>query len=363
MSEMIHPVGGKLKDPSLLLQAIVDSSEDAIISKDLNGIITSWNKGAERLFGYTADEAIGQPVTMLMPPDRIDEETGILARIRRGERVEHFETIRRRKDGRLLDISLTISPVKDVDGTIVGASKIARNITERKRVDAEIRRANRDLEQFAFSASHDLQEPLRNIKIYSELLMKRLGDRLPGEEHEFLRFVHSGATRMEHLVTDLLAYTRSSQIHPTGTSTDANEVLSAVVDTLAGAIRDSNAAISSDKLPEVPMNEAHLFQILQNLISNALKYRDPNRPTTVHVGCERQVSCNEFSVADNGIGIAPQYKETIFELFKRLHTADQYSGTGIGLSICQRIVERYGGRIWAESEVGKGSTFRFTIRG
>jgi PAS domain S-box-containing protein len=344
-----------------LLSAIVGSSEDAIVSKDLNGIITSWNKGAERLFGYTFEEAVGRSVTMLMPPDRVEEEAQILARIRRGERVEHFETIRRRKDGTLLDISLTISPVKDAQGVIIGASKIARNITQRKRAEAEIRRANRDLEQFAFSVSHDLQEPLRSIKIYSRLLMSRLADRLDGEELQFLEFLHNGANRMEHLITDLLAYTSSVQTEASQANTDANEVFREVVETLAGTIADSDALVSSDALPLISMETAHLFQVLQNLIANALKYRDPNRQLTVHVACQRQPSCYELSVADNGIGIAPQYKEIIFGLFKRLHTADHYSGTGIGLAICHRIVERYSGRIWVESELGRGSTFRFTV--
>src|SRR5579862_2332254 len=150
---------------ALLLGAIVDSSDDAIISKNLDGIITSWNKSAERLFGYTAAETIGQSITMLIPPDRLQEEPEIISRLKRGERVDHFETVRRRKDGTLIDLSLTISPVKDRHGNIIGASKIARDITERKQAEAEqkrieddLRRANHDLEQFAFSASHDLQE-------------------------------------------------------------------------------------------------------------------------------------------------------------------------------------------------------------
>jgi PAS domain S-box-containing protein len=189
---------------SLLLSAIVESSDDAIISKDLNGVITSWNRGAEHMFGYTAAEAVGQPVTILIPLDRLYEEPEILARLRRGERVDHFETMRRRKDGTLLDISLTISPVRDTRGTIVGASKIARDISgrkhaekEQKRVQDELRRANQDLEQFAYSATHDLQEPLRTVKIYAELLAKRYGEALDEEAIEFVRHLRNthGNTR------------------------------------------------------------------------------------------------------------------------------------------------------------------------
>src|SRR5579862_3249323 len=208
-----------------LLGAIVDSSDDAIISKNLNGVITSWNKGAERLFGYTADEIVGKPVTMLIPSDRLDEEPQIIARLTRGERVDHFETIRRRKDGSLLDISLTISPIRDANGQITGASKIARDITRQKSIEAEIRRANLDLEQFAFSASHDLQEPLRSVKIYSELLDRRYSDKLDAEAKEFLAFLRTGAVRMEALVTDLLTYSQVSRCDPASEATDANEVL------------------------------------------------------------------------------------------------------------------------------------------
>lgn len=344
-----------------LLGAIVDSSDDAIISKNLDGIITSWNKSAERLFGYTAEEIVGKRVTMLMPPDRLNEEPEIISRLKRGERVDHFETIRRKKDGTLLDISLTISPVRDAQGLIVGASKIARDITEKKRIEAEIRRANADLEQFAFSASHDLQEPLRNVKIYSDLLTRRYRDKFDGEALEFLGYLQTGATRMETLVKDLLAYTQISRFEPGQETTDANEVLALTKENLTNAIRESNASVTSDPLPSVQMHFSHLQQVLQNLIGNAIKYRSPERKPVIHITAERSGHEFIFGVRDNGIGIAPQYKETIFGIFKRLHTSNEYSGSGIGLAICQRVVEQYKGRIWVESEPGRGSTFRFTI--
>jgi PAS domain S-box-containing protein len=350
--------------------AIVDSSDDAIISKDLTGIITSWNQGAQRLFGYTAAETIGKPVTILIPPDRLEEEPKILARLRRGERVDHFETLRRRKDGSLIDISLTISPVKDKQGKVVGASKIARDITERKKAEAEqeriedeLRRANQDLEQFAFSASHDLQEPLRSVKIYSELLTKDYGDAIQGEGQEYLMHLRSGATRMETLVRDLLSYTRVSKFEKPVESANASDELSSTIGGMAGLIADAGARITADPLPSVRVHAVHLQQLFQNLISNAVKYRSPDRPAAVHVTAESENGNWVFAVSDNGIGIDPEYKETIFGLFKRLHTSDEYSGTGIGLAICRRIVDRYGGRIWVESELGKGSTFRFTLPG
>jgi PAS domain S-box-containing protein len=344
-----------------LLAAIVDSSDDAIVSKDLNGIITSWNKSAERLFGYSAEEIIGKSVMILIPPDRQDEEPKILARLRRGERVDHFETIRRRKDGSLLDISLTISPVKDSFGRIVGASKIARDITERKRMDTELRRANRDLEQVAFSASHDLQEPLRTIKIYSELLGRRHAAALKGEAREFLNFLWDAATKMECLVRDLLAYTRVSQIQEPAESFDADEALASTLSVLAGGLSEVGARVTSDPLPSLRVHNTHLQLLFQNLIGNAIKYRSPGRPPVVHVSARRQGKSWILTVRDNGIGIEPEYKERIFDLFTRLHTGDEYPGTGIGLSICQRIVERYNGRIWVESQPGEGSVFSFAL--
>jgi PAS domain S-box-containing protein len=473
---------------ALMLSAIVDSSDDAIISKDLNGVIRTWNIGAERLFGYTAAEAIGKPVTILIPVDRLGEEPQILGRLKRGERVDHFETIRKRKDGTLLDISLTISPVKDSGGNIIGVSKIARDITQRKcaeaalvvseakfrqladampqivwsaridgcfdyynerwyeftgfsresicdmspeailhpddlqnfrqtwhdavqsarpycfeyrlwdrhesrwrwfivralpirdvhesvvkwfgsfididdqkRVEDELRRANQDLEQFAFSASHDLQEPLRSVKIYSELLTDTCAATLDSQSLQFLEHVRGGATRMEALVRDLLAYTQVTKFEDTEETVDAGQALATVLANLAGAISETNALITPDPLPCLRMHGAHLQQLFQNMIGNALKYRSPNRRPVVHIKVERQNAHWMFAISDNGIGIDPQYQGGIFGLFKRLHTNEEYSGTGIGLAICKRIVDRYNGRIWVESGPGPGSTFRFTL--
>jgi len=479
----------RAESAALLLSAIVDSSDDAIISKDLDGIITSWNKSAERMFGYTAAEAIGRPVAaLLIPRDRLDEEPQILARLKRGERVDHFETIRLRKDGGRIDISLTISPVRDAHGVVTGASKIARDISESKRIQAallasesrfrqladtmpqfvwtaradgyvdyynerwyeytgfshdasgdsswkeilhpedmqgalesysaaidsgqpfnmeyrlidgrenrwrwfvgravpvrdaegtivkwfgtttdideqkrvqdDLRRANADLEQFAFSASHDLQEPLRSVKIYSELLATRHGDTIDGEAGQFLTYIRKGATRMEMLVRDLLTYTQVTRVEATDETADGAEVLDNVLDSLSEAISESGAKITADPLPRLSAHAVHLQQIFQNLIGNAIKYRSPDRQPVVHLAAERQNANWIISVSDNGIGIDPAYKENVFGLFKRLHTNDEYSGTGIGLAICQRIVDRYHGRIWVESEPGRGSTFRFTL--
>ncbi len=238
---------------------------------------------------------------------------------------------------------------------------IFTDITERKRAEAELLRANQDLEQFAYSASHDLQEPLRSVKIYSELLVRQLGDKLEGETRDFLDFVSSGATRMELLVRDLLAYTQAGQLDRPVTQESASEALSGALANLDGAIRASGAQIISHPLPSLRVHATQLEQLFQNLVGNAIKYRRPEVAPAIKVASRRNGESWLFSVSDNGLGIEAQYKERIFGLFKRLHSGDEYSGTGIGLAICQRIVERYHGRIWVESEYGKGSTFKFTL--
>jgi len=252
-------------------------------------------------------------------------------------------------------------PVRDSEDKIVKWFGTCTDIDEQKRVQDDLRRANEDLEQFAFSASHDLQEPLRSVKIYSELLATRHSEETSEEARKYLDYIRSGATHMETLVRDLLTYTQVTKIEAPCESGDANEALNGALANLASAISESGAKVSADPLPTLPVHEVHLQQVFQNLIGNAVKYRDPERPPIVHITTEREEGCWIFAVSDNGIGIAPEHKENIFGLFKRLHTRDEYSGTGIGLAICERIVDRYHGRIWVESEPGRGSTFRFKL--
>ncbi len=350
------------------LSAIVESSDDAIISKDLNGIIRSWNRGAQRIFGYTEEEIIGQHISTLAVPDRIDEFPDILGRLARGERIDHYQTKRKTKDGRVLTISLTVSPLRDAAGTITGASKVARDITERENqeralehANAVLRQANDDLQQFAYSASHDLQEPLRMVSTYTELLQQEFGSELGIEAREYLGYVLKGSQRMEQLLADLRAYTLAStsdQVPNEGV--DAGTTLDRALANLGASIKDSGALITRSALPHVKLHEFQMTQLFQNLIGNAIRYRSQT-PPQIHIGAHRKGGEWVFSVRDNGIGIDPQYKEQVFELFKRLHSLAVYPGTGLGLSICKRIVERAGGRIWVESEPGRGSTFFFTL--
>jgi light-regulated signal transduction histidine kinase (bacteriophytochrome) len=235
------------------------------------------------------------------------------------------------------------------------------DITERKRIETELRRANQDLEQFAYSASHDLQEPLRSVTIFSELLSGRYGDKLDGQALEFLGNIREGARRMEMLVRDLLTYTQAATIEEEPGQADANIIIQVAIANLAGTIAESGATMDFDPLPSVRVHAIQLQQVFQNLIGNAIKYHRPGVPPVVHATARRQDGTWLFSITDNGIGIEPQFQERIFGLFKRLHTGDEYSGTGIGLALCQRIMERNHGRIWVESEPGRGSTFYFTL--
>ena len=350
------------------MAAIVESSDDAIISKDLDGVIRSWNRGAERIFGYKGEEIIGQHVSTITAPDRIDEIPDILDRIKRGESVDHYETKRKTKDGRILTVSLTVSPIRDTAGNVTGASKVARDVTERVRqeqalrdVNAALSRANADLQQFAYSASHDLQEPLRMVAAYSELLQRKFGGKLGPTGDQYIRHTVQGAMRMETLLRDLRTYTQaSSEEHEPKEDVDAREVLKKALANLEVVIRESDASIESTDLPRVRMYEFQLQQVFQNLIGNAIRYRS-GEPPRIRVAAQQRGAEWLISVQDNGIGIAPEFKEQIFGIFKRLHNTTDYPGTGMGLAICQRIIERAGGRIWVESQLGGGSTFFFTV--
>jgi PAS domain S-box-containing protein len=252
-------------------------------------------------------------------------------------------------------------PIRNEENRIIRWFGTNTDITEHLKTEQELRRANTDLEQFAYSVSHDLQEPLRSISIYSELLIRRCADRLDGDAHDFLKYLGEGAARMEVLVGDLLAYTRVIGIDVASEKIDSNTALATVLSHLAETIGELDAKVTSSPLPMVQVSSIHLQQIFQNLIGNALRYRG-REPPAVHVqGQQHDDGYALFSVKDNGIGFEPQYKEQIFGLFKRLHTSTEYPGIGLGLAICRRIVERYRGRIWAESAPGHGSTFYFTL--
>jgi light-regulated signal transduction histidine kinase (bacteriophytochrome) len=224
-----------------------------------------------------------------------------------------------------------------------------------------LRRSNEDLESFAYIASHDLQEPLRSINGFLSLLQQRYAGQLDAKAKEYIAYAVGGATRMSHLINDLLQYSRVGRKERQFQPTDSAQVLAGALANLQGAIEEAGAAVTYDDLPVVMGDQVLLIQVFQNLIGNAVKFRSPERPCDIHIGCEKNGTDWEFSVKDNGIGIESEYYERIFLIFRRLHTQQKYAGTGIGLAICKKIVERHGGRIWVESKPGEGSTFRFLL--
>ncbi len=239
-------------------------------------------------------------------------------------------------------------------------SRIEDQDRARGQLITELEHSNKELEQFAYVASHDLQEPLRMVSSYTELLERRYGDKLDDKAREFIGYAVDGAVRMQRLINDLLEFSRVSTRGKALQPVDVTRVLGTVRANLSVAIQDAGALVTNDDLPTVMADETQLVQLLQNLIGNAIKFRGRDRPH-VHVGAQATATEWVFAVRDNGIGIAPEYFERIFVIFQRLHARDEYPGTGIGLAVCRRILDRHGGRIWVESEPGHGSTFYFAL--
>jgi PAS domain S-box-containing protein len=514
------------------LAAVVESSDDAIVSKDLNGTINTWNRGAEKIFGYTASEVVGKPMLMLLPSERVNEESDILARIRRGKRVEHFETVRVRKNGGKIDVSVTISPIKNSSGVIVGASNVARDITERKQAEerlaeqaeelsrqaeellrsrlaletqtlmlqsvldsmaeglvaadeqgrfiiwnpaaakilgleaanlpsqqwtahyglfledmvtpfptdqlplarairgescsaemfvrnpkveqgawievgggplkdkegvvrggvvafrditqrkadereirklneeleerveertAQLATANQELEAFTYSVSHDLRAPLRHIGGFSKILTEDFGPGLPPEAKNHLQRIEDGVHRMGLLVDELLNLARvgrhALQLQLTGLNAVVEEVVSLLQPEVAGrAVRWKIA-----DLPSVECDPILIKQVFQNLIANALKFSRARQPAVIEITHQRENGQMVIAVRDNGVGFSMKYKDKLFGVFQRLHRAEDFEGTGIGLATVKRIIHKHGGRVWAEAEPDKGATFYFML--
>jgi PAS domain S-box-containing protein len=355
------------EEKSLKLGAIVESSGDAIISKTLEGIITSWNKQAMNLFGYTAAEAVGKHISLLFPEYKLSEEEMIISNIKQGKVIPSYETERVKKDGTIFPISATISPIFDGYGNIIGASKIVRDITEKKEAERRIavytqqlELKNKETEQFAYVASHDLQEPLRTITNYIGLFEEDFKGKLGEEGDMYLRFINGAANRMKVLIKDLLEYTRLEN-NSDKVAVDCNKMVQDILEDMNASIAETGASVMYDPLPVIVGYFSRLKSLFQNLISNAIKFRKPDVPPVIKISVQDRDKEWQFSIHDNGIGLDQVYGEKIFLLFQRLHSRSEYSGTGIGLAHCKKIVELRGGKIWVESELGVGSTFHFTL--
>lgn len=362
------------QEAQAFLSSLVESSDDSIIGESLGGIITTWNKGAEKLFGYTPEEIIGQPVRTLIPPDKYAEEEIIFARMRRGERSQHIETVRLTKDGRRLDVLLTVSPVRDKKGRLIGASKIIHDITDRKEVEKSLlayahalQRSNQELDDFAYIVSHDLKEPLRGLQSFSQFLLEDYADKLDDEGKRKLRTMVDLSKRLETLLDNLLYYSRLGRTEMAVLQTDLNDVIQDILGMLSISLKEKNVVVEIiQPLPTVQCDRVRIGEVFQNLITNAIKYCDKgcNRVQIGYVTDHpRAPGENVFYIRDQGIGINEKDMDAIFKIFKRLHPRDAYGGgTGSGLAICKKIITQHGGEIWAESlGEGKGATFFFTI--
>jgi len=349
------------------LANIVESSNDAIITISLDGIITSWNKGAEQIYGYSSEEIIGKSVSILAPDNLKGETKKLIEKVKLGERIQRYRTSRLRKDDKLIFASITLSPVFDSSGELVAISAITRDITERKKADEvlklkleELARSNEELEQFAYVSSHDLQEPLWMITGYLQLLQRRYQGELDDKADKYINCAVEGAFRMQNLINDLLEFSRVTTITREPEFTDCEFILNQVLSNLKLFIIKNKATVSYGSLPKIMADSIQLVQIFQNLIINGIKFHGEKAPK-IHISAEKKANEWLFSVQDNGIGIDPRCFKKIFEIFKRLHKREEYPGTGIGLAICNKIIERHNGRMWVESELGKGSTFYFTL--
>jgi len=503
----------RAESTSRLLSSIVESSDDAIVSKNPEGVVLSWNKGAERIYGYSSEEMVGQPISRLLPPDHPDEFPQIMEYLKLGAKIEHLETERVRKDGQHIVVSLSVSPIKDSVNKIAGASVIARDITEQKRADkalklseeryrslvivtaqivwttnpagevedmpmwraftgqsvdevrgwrwiealhpedrertadiwsrsvrnhsyydteyrmrrhdgeyrwmavhgvpvleekgtirewvgtcaditerkqaeAEILRLNQDLERrvvertaqweasnqeleaFAYSVSHDLRAPLRAIDGFSRILLEEHALQLPEEAHHYLDVLRSNAVQMGDLIDHLLAFSRLSRQPLRKQNVDLDDLVRQVLEQLAVDREGRQVEVAIGQLPRSEADPALLKQVFVNLLSNALKYTKPRNPARIEVGAliggeaeSALADATVYYVRDNGVGFDMRYVEKLFGVFQRLHKAEEFEGTGVGLATVHRIVSRHGGRIWADAAVDRGATFYFTLAG
>jgi PAS domain S-box-containing protein len=351
-------------------RGLLEAAPDAIVVVNPAGKIVLFNVQAEKQFGYIRDELVGQEVTNIIPEgfaERLIADGNRSASEALTQQIgAGIELSGRRKDGTEFPIEIMLSPLESTDGVLVTAA--IRDITERRRSEEhlvktvwELKRSNDELQQFAYVSSHDLQEPLRMVSSYTQLLAKRYKGRLDSDADEFIAFAVDGCNRMQGLIQDLLAYSRAGTSERELRKVPSESALRKALTNLRIMIKQSGAVVTHDALPTVRADETQLTQVFQNLVGNAIKYRRAEDPR-VHVSAARNGG-NEwtFSVGDNGLGIDPQYFERIFVLFQRLHGRDEFEGTGIGLAICKKIVERQGGRIWVESQPEKGSTFYFAL--
>jgi len=364
---------------------LLNLTNDAIIVHDLDDKITFWNHGAEERYGWSKDEVLGKITHDLLKTEFSKSQKETFEKFIH-EGYWEGELTHTKRNGEKIIVSSRWALQKDENNKPVGFMEINTDITERKKAEEslkeahnklelkvhertaklnvlvdELKRSNEELKQFAYVTSHDLQEPLRTIASFTQLLERRYKNNLDHDADEFIGYIVDGANRMQIMIRALLDYSRVNTRGGEFKESDFEEILNQTMSSLKTAIDESKAVITSDSLPKLMVDDKQMIQLFQNLISNAVKFRKENEELKIHISCQKVDSNYIFSISDNGIGLESQFKDRIFEVFQRLHTRDEYSGTGIGLTICKKIVERHSGRIWVESELGNGAIFYFTI--
>lgn len=356
-----------------LLWAMFDSSDDAIIAKTLDGIVQTWNKGAAAMYGYSSEEVVGQPVSMLCPPDRKGEVAGFIERISRGERVTHHETMRRRKDGEVFPASVSISPIRDAMGKLIGASSIVRDISAqvelreasaRLRQQKDLEAANESLTSFTYLVAHDLRAPLRALTGYSDLLREEYAEALGETGRGYADRITAASQQMGMLIDNLLQLSRYARAEIHLQPVD----LSAEVEKIAAELQHEEPGRSvrfAIQHPTRALADPTLIQaVLQNLVGNAWKFTSRRDDASIEFGTMPAADGSVcYYVRDNGAGFDPANDDKLFQPFQRLHASSDFPGTGIGLASVRQIIGRHDGRIWAEGAVGAGATFYFTLPG
>jgi len=357
-----------VRDSEALFRTSFELASSGIAHVDLGGHFMRVNRRLTEILGYAEGELIGRSVKDVSYVEDRDVTDAQRALVRAGQRESvRFEKRYVRKNGSVVWVNLGVALVRDRAGTPQYEIAMFDDITERKQAEErlreaheELKRSNSELEQFAYVASHDLQEPLRMVSSYTQLLGRRYGDKFDADAREFMAYIVDGAARMKQLIEDLLAYSRVGTKSKDFKPVEVEKALRRAITNLKAAIEESGASVTYDPLPTLAADEMQLAQLFQNLVGNALKFRSPSVPR-IHIEVSEKPDHFEFAVRDNGIGIEPQYFERIFMVFQRLHNKGEYPGTGIGLAICKKVVERHGGHIRVQSRPGEGSAFLFTL--
>lgn len=361
------------------LAAIVKWSDDAIMSTDLEGVITTWNSAAEKMFGYAPADILGKQLSLLIPADRDGEERKILDMIMQGKTLKHFETQRIGKHARIIDVTLTISPILNDDGDIVGASKIARDISELKRAINEIRQlnanleqrvtdrtsqleaANKELESFSYSVSHDLRAPLRHINGFSGALLEDYADKLDETGKGYLRQVCEASQEMAELIDDVLELARVTRTKLIPETVDLSEMANSIMADLRSGVPKRAISVTIKDGLSARGDKALLHILLTNLLGNAWKFTSKTKNAEITFDEQPNEGKTVFFVRDNGAGFDMKFSDKLFGAFQRLHGANEFEGTGIGLATVQRVINRHGGRVWAEGAIDAGATFYFML--